>query len=182
MKKLIALAAAAIISLGAYAENEIYVGGSLGVMHNSTTDVTAARILPEIGYNMSDQWAVGTVIGYSYTGNNAVGNHSFELDPYARFTFYKNGMVSVFCDGGIDFSLGATHYKHGGSTKASATIGIGLKPGIALNLSPKFSIVAHTGLIGYTYANNAAKAAGKFSGGGIDLYNAPLTFGLYYNF
>lgn len=184
MKKFLTVIAASLLSLGAFAAetDNFYVGGSIGVLHNSTTDVTTAKILPEIGYNLNKAWAVGTVIGYSYVGNSHVGNHSFEFDPYARFTYYKNGIVSLFVDGGIDLSLGSTKVKHGGDSDTSATVGIGFKPGIALNLNERFSIVAHTGLIGYTYANDAAKSAGKFSGGGLDLYNAPLTFGLYYNF
>lgn len=180
MKKFLTFAAAVLMSLSAFA-SDIYVGGSVGVLHNSTTDVTTANILPEIGYNLSDKAAIATAIGYSYVGNDGVHNHSFVFDPYVRYTFYKKGMVSLFVDGGVDFSAGATHYEHGGDTDASITVGIGFKPGIAVNLNDSFSVVAHTGLLGYTYGNDAAKAGGRFTGGGLDLTNA-ISFGLYYNF
>lgn len=180
MKKLFTLVAAALMGVCTTLASDFYIGGSLGVLHNSTSDVTTASILPEVGFNCADNWAIGTSIGYSYAGNKSMGNHSFVLDPYVRYTFFKSGIVSIFADGGIDFSAGRTTYKEGHG-KGSVTLGIGIKPGIAVNLSKQFSIVAHCGLLGYTYGNDAAKAGGRFTGGGLDLSNA-LSFGLYYNF
>lgn len=180
MKKIFILAAAAMMSLSAFA-SDLYVGGSVGVLHNATDDVTTANILPEIGYNLSDRAAIATAIGYSYVGKGGAHNHSFVFDPYVRYTFYQKGIVSLFVDGGVDFSAGVTHYEHGGDNDASITVGIGFKPGIAVNLNDSFSIVAHTGLLGYTYGNKAAKNGNRFTGGGLDLSNA-ISFGLYYNF
>ncbi len=180
MKKIFILAAAAMMSLSAFA-SDIYVGGRVGVLHNATDDTTTANILPEIGYNLSDKAAIAAAIGYSYAGKGGVHNHSFVFDPYVRYTFYQKGIVSLFVDGGVDFSAGATHYDHQDNTDASITVGIGFKPGIAVNLNDSFSVVAHAGLIGYTYGNNAAKSGGRFTGGGFDLSNA-ISFGLYYNF
>lgn len=181
MKRLLTFAVTALMGLGLAMADNMYIGGSIGVMHNSTTDKTTASILPEIGYNLDNHWGVGTEIGYSYVGDNGVRNHSFVLDPYVRYTFYRAGIVKLFVDGGIDFSLGATKYKGGGHTDASVTVGIGIKPGIAVDLNKDFSIVAHCGLLGYTYGNKAAKAGGRFTGGGLDLSNV-LSFGLSYNF
>ncbi|MCM1309836.1 MAG: porin family protein [Bacteroides sp.] len=180
MKKIITLAAVALMGLGAASAEDFYVGGSLGVMHNSTTKTTTANLLPEIGYNLSDNFAVGTSIGFSYVKQGDTHNGSFVFDPYARYTFFKGDRVSLFVDGGIDFSLGRTGWK-GGHSDCSVTVGIGFKPGISVDLNDRFSIVAHCGLLGYTYGNDAAKAGGRFTGGGLDLSNA-LSFGLYYSF
>ncbi|MDE6582064.1 MAG: hypothetical protein K2K47_06030, partial [Duncaniella sp.] len=62
--------------------------------------------------------------------------------------------------------------KHGDS---STIWGIGLTPGISLNLNKKFSLVAHIGFLGYRDLADAGKVYG------INIDNN-LKFGFYYNF
>ncbi|MBD5294329.1 MAG: porin family protein [Muribaculaceae bacterium] len=188
MKKLLVLAAAALVGLGAQAKDfvdeidfsKVYVGGNIGVWHNQTDDYTSASILPEIGYNFNQKWTFGTQIGYQYIGDGDVHNNSFVLNPYARYTFYRAGMVQLFCDGGVDFALGATGGDHI-DTDTSVVFGIGFKPGVALNVHKHVSIVAHLGFLGYKGANDAAEMGGFKKGFGFDFSNA-LNFGFYYNF
>lgn len=180
MKKVLALAVAAVMGLAAQA-SDIYVGGNLGVWHDETADATTAKILPEIGYNLSDKWAIGTTIGYAYAGASGVHNNSFVFNPYARFSYFKHGIVSLFVDGGVDMAFGKTKVKGYGSSDTSASFGIGFKPGIALNLNDKFSLVAHMGRFGFDLCNDAAEAGGFHKGYGLDLWNS-VSFGFYYNF
>lgn len=185
MKKLLLLAAAAIISLGAAAEDfdldmsKVYVGGNIGVWHNQGNKTTSATILPEVGYNINDTWTVGTQIGYQYIGDKHAHNNSFVFTPCARWTYYKAGMVSLFVDGGVDFYLGNTAWD-GGHSDASVGFGVGFKPGVALNVHKNVSVVAHFGFLGYKGANDAGKEFYP-QGFGFDFSNA-LNFGFYYNF
>ena len=104
MKKLLVLAAAALVGLGAQAKDfvdeidfsKVYVGGNIGVWHDQTDDYTSASILPEIGYNFNQKWTFGTQIGYQYIGDGDVHNNSFVLNHYASYTFYRAGMVQLF--------------------------------------------------------------------------------------
>lgn len=179
MKKILALAAAAVIGLSAQAK-DLYIGGSVGVWHNETKDETTANILPEIGYNLSDKWAIGTTIGYKYYGHSKTHNNSFVFNPYARFSYFKSGIVTLFVDGGVDMAFGRTSYNgHSGDT--SAAFGIGFRPGVAVNLNQKFSLVAHLGRLGFDLGNDAAEAGGFDKGYGLNLYNN-INFGFYYNF
>ena len=193
MKKFLVIAAAAVMSLGAFAENsfdikdidinKVYVGGSIGAWRDQSANKTSVTILPEIGYTLDKTWAVGTQIGYKYVYNEEhlrAHNSSFILNPYVRWTALRAGIVQLFVDGGIDFSLGHTSWK-GGSSKASASFGIGVKPGVAINFNKNFSMVAHVGFLGYQGANKAAEAGGFNKGFGFDFSNA-LNFGFYYNF
>lgn len=150
MKKFLVMAVMAIMALGVSAQ--VYVGGSLGYTH-AKTDLGSGdqfTIAPEIGYNLNDSWAIGA--------------------GYARYTYFRTDLVSLFVDGGVD--LGFSKPDEGDT---SVVWGIGLKPGISLNLNEKFSLVAHMGFLGY----QDLKERGKVYG--IDLHNN-LSFGFYYNF
>ena len=145
MKKIFALAVLAIASLSASAEG-FYAGGSLGYMHEgakisstgSTPSTNTLSILPEIGYNLNEKWAVGTVIGYNYQHfcGTGVSGHMFQLSPYARYTFFKseNNFVNLFVDGGVEFGAGWSEYGDD-SSKTACIYGIGFKHGIARSVA-----------------------------------------------
>ena len=161
---------------------QVYVGGSLGINAWSSQknagdrSETTFTILPEVGYNLNDEWAVGTVIGYvsdKWTGVNGISESAFTFNPYARYTYLKAGKVSLFVDGGVDFTT---------ASKADWNeLAIGLKPGVAVSLSDNISFVSHLGFIGYDVLNPDGddNNTSKF---GLDLNGNNLTFGLYFNF
>lgn len=167
MKKFLVMAVMAIMALGVSAQ--VYVGGSLGYTH-AKTDLGSDdqfTIAPEIGYNLNDSWAIGAGLNYTWVKD---AYNQFEINPYARYTYFRTDLVSLFVDGGVD--LGFSKPDEGDT---SVVWGIGLKPGISLNLNEKFSLVAHMGFLGY----QDLKERGKVYG--IDLHNN-LSFGFYYNF
>lgn len=193
MKKIIATLLVAVASLGSTAmAGDWYIGGTLGFMHRSqtaggvkTTTTNEFSILPEVGYTFNDHWGVGAQIGYTYTNFAGwdINNNMFNIFPYARWTFFRssNNLIQLFLDGNVGLSIGST--SDGDSKSDTAvTYEIGVKPGIALNLTQHFSVVAHIGFLGYHGANDAAKAGGKPEYGGFNLSSENLTFGLYYTF
>ena len=161
---------------------QVYVGGSLGIdawssqKNAGDRSETTFTILPEVGYNLNDEWAVGTVIGYvsdKWVGVNGISESAFTFNPYARYTYLKAGKVSLFVDGGVDFTT---------ASKADWNeLAIGLKPGLAVSLSDNISFVSHLGFIGYDVLNPDGddNNTSKF---GLDLDGNNLTFGLYFNF
>ncbi len=183
MKKLLMALTAALVSVAASAQ--VYVGGSLGV--NSTKidgddDATVTyKFLPEIGYKFNDTWAAGVNFGWAKEGvetDEDLTVNTFEVNPYARFTFVKGKVVNVFCDG----SVGYKHYNKVDTDLYS----IGLRPGVSINLD-KFSIVAHVGFFGWNHSKTNYKAFGKEDTintnswvAGVDGTN--LSLGLFYNF
>lgn len=180
MKKLFSLIAVAFVAMSVNAQ--VYVGGSLGIdawssqKNAGDRSETTFTILPEVGYNLNDEWAVGTVIGYvsdKWVGVNGISESAFTFNPYARYTYLKAGKVSLFVDGGVDFTT---------ASKADWNeLAIGLKPGLAVSLSDNISFVSHLGFIGYDVLNPDGddNNTSKF---GLDLDGNNLTFGLYFNF
>lgn len=167
MKKFLVMAIMAVMAVAASAQ--VYVGGSLGYTHEKKTagNSDVFTFAPEVGYNLNQTWAVGGSLNYTWTKD--VSN-SFYINPYARYTFFHSELVNLFVDGGIDLGISAP--KHGDS---STIWGIGLKPGLSLNLNKKFSLVAHIGFLGYRDLADAGKVYG------INITNN-LAFGFYYNF
>lgn len=68
MKKIVLSVIVALIAITANAQ--VYVGGTFGVgsdkVETEGTEVrnTTFKILPEVGYELSEDWSVGTVVGY----------------------------------------------------------------------------------------------------------------------
>ncbi len=178
MKKIMMTLAA--VCVAATMNAQVYVGGSLGFQTTSCDgdSETLFQILPEIGYSLNDNWAVGVTVGYGEDKAKVSGAtakiKSFKVAPYARYTFLKLDKVNLFLDGGVDY----IHNDYAG-TKTNA-FGVGIKPGVAVNLNDKLSFVAHAGFLGYNREKaDGAEAVNTF-GVGVDGNN--LSFGVYYNF
>ena len=182
MKKILMTLAVAFVAVAANAQ--VYVGGSLGVASSEIQggdDVTTYQVLPEIGYNINNNWAIGTVLGWGKGKPVSIEtetNNYVTFQPYARFTFAHSKFVNAFIDG----IVGYTHYNHahvGGSSYDQWTIG--LKPGVAVNLSKKVSFVAHVGFAGWKSVKQKGSSVDAHTwGASLDGNN--ITFGVYYNF
>lgn len=190
MKKFFAIAALTVASafgMVAQAGNG-FIGGSIGFEHNEEKGKAATnefRILPEIGYNFNNTWAIGTTIGYDYKHfcGAKTDSHVFEFSPYVRWSYFRtsNNLVQLFVDGGAGIGAGWVDYD-GDSSSTSVIWNVGFKPGVAFNFTESFSLVAKLGYLGYKGANNAAFKAGYNRNGGLMLDGSDITLGFYYNF
>jgi len=181
MKKLLVMAVAMLATIAASAQ--VYVGGSFGLSRNTSEDVSHFIIAPEVGYNLSEKWAVGGTIDFDYTKDGEVKSTVFSLAPYARYTCFTavDNRLRLFVDGG--FGIGFGKSKAGGQSSDTVTaFSIGFKPGVSFALSDNFSIVAHMGFLGYEGGNDAAKQAGIDETFGLNLSSMNLSFGFYYSF
>lgn len=179
MKKFLFTLVAAVITLTASAQ--VYVGGEVNFWRNWNDNHTTFGLVPEIGYNLSDNWAIGTKIGYAYNYQDGTKVNGVEVAPYARYTFAKFDAVSLFVDGGFGFMTYKVSPKHGKSSDSQNGWEIGLTPGVKVDLTSKLSFVAHVGFFGYRDADDSNCAWGE-DGFGLDLDGNNLNFGLYYNF
>ncbi len=163
------------------ASAQFYVGGNLGVASTKIAggdNETTYKVLPEVGYNFNDNWAIGTVIGWGKGTPVSIEDateavRTFEVAPYARFTFVKNDIVNVFVDGGFMYR----HYNG-----LANQWNIGLKPGIAVHLGKSFDLVARAGFLGYKTVKGTEDGAKANNAWGVDLDANDISFGLYFNF
>ena len=174
MKKIMMTIAAAFVATAMNAQG--YIGGSLGFKTSSYDgeSTTTWNITPEVGYNLSDSWAIGVAVGYGQSGKGDNKIKRFEVAPYARYTVAKLSMVNVFLDG----TVGYAHTDNAGYKLN--TFGVGIKPGVAVNLNDKLSFVTHFGFLGYQ--NDKVKGDSKSTNSfGLNIDNN-VSFGLYLNF
>lgn len=160
------------------ASAQVYVGGNVGISsvdNGGDDDETYYKFLPEVGYKFSNDWAAGVVFGWAkdaiVVGKSSMVAHTFEINPYARYTFLHGKFVNLFCDG----ALGYKHY-NGLADEYS----VGLKPGIELKLD-KFSLVAHVGFIGWKQTK-VKDSDLKQTAWGLDFDGNNISLGVYYNF
>lgn len=177
----------AVVMIAVCANAQVYLGGNVGIAsvdYGGDDDETIYSLLPEIGYKFNDNWAAGVMFGWSKAGlktyngefdtQEEIKAKTFELNPYARFTFLHGKLINVFCDGGFG-------YKHYYGTKdANADLwSIGLRPGVELKLN-KFSLIAHIGFVGYQKYDH--DNGYESSAWGMDFDGNNISLGVYYNF
>ena len=171
MKKLVLLLFVACVTVSANAQ--FYVGGSTSLWLGS--DNTTVSLLPEVGYVMNDKWSFGTEIGFRHTGNDFYNykENSVIVGPYARYTYFKKGIVGLFVDGGLDYAF----IKVKDADNSTHGVRFGLKPGVALSLTDRLSVVAKFGFLGFDHDYNEAGNNGGFAFSGND-----LSLGFYVSF
>ena len=165
MKKLL-LIVSCVIFAGIFANAQIYVGGGVGFWNDGDADRTTFNLTPEVGYNISDKLAAGAVIGFSYSKiGSQDANSSFTIAPYARYTYFNEGIFSLFVDGGLDLYT---------AKNVDAGFRIGFQPGFAVSLTDRFSLVSKFGFLGYS----DAALYGRSNGFGFSFTNN-VSFGFY---
>ena len=158
-----------VVALGAVTANaQWYAGGGLGFWNDSDAKTTVFEIIPEVGYNINSQWAVGTELGFAYQKEGDYKTNAFTVSPYARYTYLNAGKVNLFVDGG--FSLIK-------EKDVDAGFRAGLQPGVSIALTEKFSLVSKFGFLGYS---DTAIYDG-LNGFGLALTNN-VSFGFFVNF
>lgn len=164
MKKVILVLALALMAFTAKAQ--FYVGGSFQFT-GAGGGGAIFGIAPEVGYNINDNMAVGSSLGFVFGAGTSV----LAIDPYFRYYFADWGPARFFTDAHFNFS--ALLAQGGGSSW-----GVGLRPGIAVDVDSHFSIVTHIAQIGYYGGGFLAGINSSVAG----VFNLSPTIGVYYCF
>lgn len=149
MKKL--LIAIVALAMGATANAQGFVGGTLGldVIHVSrdggSETQTMFEITPEVGYNFNKTWAVGAQLGYGLTSIEGETVNAVSVMPFVRATFARVSIVDFFGE----IAAGYAYQSAGGDGVSGFTMA--LRPGLAVNLSSSFALIARTNLVGYEH-------------------------------
>ena len=190
MKKFYLTLVALVMTVAASAQG--YVGGEVGFWRNTDDNHTTFTLVPQIGYNISDKWAIGTEIGYAHDYSDGWKTNAFEIAPYARYTVAKAGPVSFFLDGGFGFATAKAKYDGKYVEHESDSFNawqIGITPGVKVSLAKNVDFIASVGFLGYRdnddiELENAASYNSPFGekGFGFHFNSNDLKFGVVYNF
>ena len=173
MKKILMTIVAVFAAVSVNAQ--FYAGGGVGylsISHDGDTE-SAFTLLPEVGYNLDENMSLGVAVGYGESGKD---NHKIKttiINPYLRYNVLKFDKVKLFLDGSFEYSN--TDSKQLGY-KVNAW-GLGVKPGVAVNLNESISFVAHMGFLGYNSEKPDFDGAKATNTVGLSLDGTDLSFG-----
>lgn len=170
MKKLfLTLTAAVALAFTANAQTEkgkLFLGGSVGYNYNKVNGTDHSNqsfnIVPNVGYFISDNFAIGTGVGYRYgqyytDGANDVDlkvkQGAFVVAPFAR-AYKGNEMFKFFGQLSVPMAFGNTKVD---GTKVSSTTSFGaqLSPGLAF--FPHKNVGIELSVRGLYYGNDRIK-------------------------
>ena len=173
-KSLLAIAFAMVAMVGSA---QVFVGGSLGFgstkAEGAKYGTTNFGLNPEVGYVLNDSWCIGLPIGVDYTKTaaqkliDADGTTTWNVAPYARYTFYKAGILSCFVDGVLGFN---------GMQGGDTNVAVYVAPGVALSVTDNISLVSRLGSLGW---NNQHGHGNSF---GLNANASITSVGVYYTF
>lgn len=180
MKK-IALIAIAMMAFATMANAQLYVGGTLGIVNNNSKEVdkdnktelnpsvTGFSLSPEVGFFLSDNFAVGLYINsrFGFVNSRAetpvkVRTTSFGLSPYARWYAVKGEKLGLFLEGQLGWSLEGGKTISGDVTVASPktnTFGVTIVPGISYDVTENVQLQMHINALGAQFAHSVTKDA-----------------------
>ena len=166
MKKLIfTLAVIFCVATVSAQESKMWVGGTVGLWSSKVKggdSKLSFKVAPEVGYILNDDIAVGVRLGaaHSYSedlrfadaeGFSSVASNIYTVNPFVRYSFLKGAMGAMFVDGGIAWS----HMNEcGGEDNKGDRYELGFRPGLALNVSEKVSLIGKFGFLGYQHTKS----------------------------
>lgn len=195
MKKvLLTLTAVAGLTIAANAQTEkgkIMVGGQVGFETSKVKDTddknNSFSINPTVGYFVSDNWAVGTGIGYNWSKNesdkeNSVKVDAFQVAPFVR-KYSANGPLRFFAQLSVPMSWGKNTVEEANVESESKfeNYGVELAPGLAYFPTNKIGIELKVRGLYYNYNKNktADISTNTF---GLDANSLAPTLGVQFHF
>lgn len=190
MKKILLTLMIAVFALTANAQ--FYVGGETGLWRNPDKNTTNFTLRPEFGYELNEKWDLGIGIGYThnYDGQSDgflyIKTNSFNINPYARWTFANLGPVNFF----LEMGFGIETYKVKAGTKDSDIVAnddantawnIGVRPGLSIDVAKHLQFITHVGFLGYRDSNDHFNGHAN-DGFGFRASSEDLTIGFVYKF
>lgn len=155
MKKIILGVLMVVMAVSAQAQ--FYVGGVLGASINSakfqgeSATTQTYSIAPEFGYCFNPVWSVGVSLSAQYTsagGDTGTDFTTFGVSPYVRATFARVNRVHFFADAAFAYANTKEHIYH----THTNSWGVGLCPGLLIDLTRSLQLMARTTLVQYVEA------------------------------
>ena len=117
------------------ASAQFYLGGTGGFCYFS--DMFQFKVLPSVGYEFNDRWAIGAGLGFLIKDDSAYVLNNY----YGRFNCWNNGKLFVDAKAVTEFV-----FSNGGTA-----MNIGAVPSLRYKFTPHWQVAADVGLVGMQY-------------------------------
>lgn len=201
MKKLLlSLVAVSALAFSTQAQTEkgkFIVGGNVGLNSTKVDGADKAdfrfNVVPSVGYFVSDNFAVGTGVGYNYNKQVSEGalTQSFEVAPFGRYyvglsdQFKFFGQLSVPMNFGNVKDVNETTGDVGDKVGTVTQIGVKLSPGFAFFPTKRVGIEVSVDGLGYqnsTLKDELTGAKVKVNSFGLDASTITPKLGVMFHF
>ncbi|MGJ1261991.1 outer membrane beta-barrel protein [Sphingobacterium spiritivorum] len=194
MKKLfLTLTAITALTFAANAQTEkgkFIVGGQVGFSTSKIQDTdiksSSFSIMPQVGYFVSDNFAIGTGIGYEYNKSETTTenvNDAFKVAPYGRY-YLGEGPVKFFGQLTVPMAWGNQKVDDV-KTNKTTNYGVEVAPGFAYFPTSKIGIEFKVRGLYYNHGqveNIATDTKVKTNTFGLDANSLAPTIGVQFHF
>ena len=171
-------------------KGKFLVGGSAS-FSSTKSDADGAkasedlRAIPNVGYFVANNVAIGTGIGYSYTkstvGFAAGQNESFVVSPFGRYYVRLNDQFKFFGQASVPMAFGTLKAvdvdgETGDKVGTSTSIGVAVSPGFAFFPTKKIGIEFSFQGASYTNYRVKNKDDNDLKGAGKDAFSVGSSF------
>lgn len=192
-KLLLTLTAVAGLTMASQAQTEqgkFIVGGQVGFHTNSVDDSDAETssfsINPTVGYFVSDNWAIGTAVGYNWSkAENSIDvtkSNSFNVAPFVR-NYIGDGQFKFFAQLSVPMQWGEVEFEDPSTNRTDkfASYGVELAPGVAFFPTPKIGIELKVRGLYYNHfdGKDSFDSSNEF---GLDANSLSPTLGVQFHF
>jgi len=207
MKKII-FAAAALFAFGfanaqdstestggkGYANGDVFISGSVGFTSQSMGDFksNSFNITPMVGFMVSDNIAVGGMLGYSSStadvsdedfGTVELKTNAFSVGAFGRYYATPASDFSFFGQASLAYTSMSTEFDVEGSEEVKVNgFGIAVSPGLSYFIGSNWAIEATIGALSYSSMKPDYDGAESTDTFGLNLDLTNVTFGVVYKF
>ncbi len=201
MKKLLlSMVAVVAFGLSTQAQTEkgnVLLGGNVGFSTSKTDGASKSdvsfSIVPRVGYFVSDNFAIGTGVGYNYdkqvSDNNL--NQAFEVAPFGRYYVNLSDQFKFFGQLSVPMAFGNNKYVDNQGNVAddkyatTTNIGVNLAPGFAFYPTKKIGIEFSVNGLAYNHyqvKNEVTGGKAKTNAFGLDADTFAPKLGVMFHF
>ena len=157
MKKLFFIATLLLATMSISAQNRWFVGatGAIGYV-----DYFTFGIEPQVGYEFTDRWAVGTGLGMSLSSGYGTTVVLGVAEPFVRFCAWHNDLIFIDISAVGSFAF----------DDELEVCQIGLRPGLRFRINDHWDVAANLGLFGAQYTPDHWSPAFGLSASSVELY------------
>ena len=136
MKKILSILALALF-FSATSQARFFLGGTAGIAYSK---YFTFALVPQVGYEINDKWAIGTGLGVELVSNDRNTEVYGDIMPFGRYNIWNNSHVFIDLKAKADMAIGEYFIAN-----------IGFAPSIRFKFHSHWDASADLGLFGANY-------------------------------
>ena len=181
--------------LGGWTKGDVFMSGSVGYRGESTGDAkfNEFEVMPRVGFFVSDNIAIGGMIGYQGTTNETiidviteetaeVKDNMLTIGAFGRWYATPANQFSFFAELGLNYNTMNSETEGIDEEIKANGFEFALTPGVNYFISPNFALEASIGVLSYETSKPDFEGAESTDTFSLGVNLSQINFGLVYKF